>query len=217
MAESKKYTYDFSNKDDMLKKIIGYAESPDDDVVRFKEIIRNSFLHCPELLYSLHEKDLVCELFDDDGNLNVDENGEPTGEWDRYLGENANIRPYLFVPETQTEVRHYICYQVSFDEMPRYNSIEKYGLVTFTIFVNGKDSIDESTGIPRHDLISSIIREKINWSNLFGTQCSIVSNKESTTDNNFIVRTLVFQITNLNGILKTLNGNTKVVNNTVRR
>lgn len=214
---NKKYEYDFKNKKQMLEKLFGYAENPDDDIVRFKEIIRQSFIHCPELLYALHEEKLEEELFDSEGNLNIDEDGEPTGEWDRYVGESSNIRPFLFIPETQTEVRHYVCYQVSFDEIPRYNSIEKYALITFTIFINGKDSIDESTGIPRHDLISSIIRDKINWSNAFGTQCSIISNKESTTDNNFIVRTLVFKLTNLNGILKTINGNTKVINNTIRQ
>lgn len=213
----KKYSYDFSNKNDMIEKLIGYSETPDDDVVRFKEIIRESFLHCPELLYSLHEKDLETELFDEDGNLNVDDNGEPCGEWDAYFGNHSNIRPFLFIPETQTEVKHYVCCQVNFEETPKYNSIEKYALITFTIFVNGKDSVDGSTGIPRHDLISTIIREKINWSNIFGNQCVLISNKESTTDNNYLVRTLVFKITNLNSILKSLNGNTKVINNTVRR
>ena len=50
--------------------------------------------------------------------------------------------------------------------------------------------MDELTGIPRHDLIASIIRAKFNWSNILGMQLKLVYNKESITDNNYVVRTL---------------------------
>lgn len=54
--------------------------------------------------------------------------------------------------------------------------------------------MDKMTGIPRHDLISSIIREKINWSNVFGMQAKLVSNKEAISDNNYILRTMIFEL-----------------------
>ena len=110
-----------------------------------------------------------------------------------------------------------LTYQVMFDELPRYNDTQKYTQITFTIFVNGKDREDESTGLPRHDLIASIIREKFNWSNIFGMQTHIISSKESTTDNNFLVRTLVFQLVDTNGIVETRNGITSVNNYKIRR
>lgn len=204
-------------KDDLLNKLRGYA-TYDDEGVKYKEKIRQNLLKCPELLYALHEEELESELFyeNEDGELvlNIDEEtGELLGEVDRYFGESANIRPYLFIPETQTTVCHYICYQVMFDESPRYSDTQKYTHITFTIFVNGKDREDELTGIPRHDLIASIIREKFNWSNIFGMQTHVISSKESTTDNNFLVRTLVFQVTDTNGIVNTpLNGNSRIIN-----
>ena len=101
--------------------------------------------------------------------------------------------------------------------MPRYSTFHKYNEITFNIFVNGKDRTDKLTGIPRHDLIASIIRERFNWSNIFGTQVHLVSSKESVTDNNYLVRTLIFQITDTANILNTTNGNRKVINNVVRR
>ena len=122
---------------------------------------------------------------------------------DRYFGDNSNIRPYLFIPDTQDEVKHYVCYQVAFDELPRYSNTQKYTEITFNIFVNGKDRTDKLTGIPRHDLIASIIREKFNWSNIFGMQTHLISSKESVTDNNYLVRTLIFQITDVNSITYT--------------
>ena len=192
------------NKKELLNKLRAYASTPDDDNVRYKEKIHDALLSNAELLYALNNEELESELFDEDGNLLIDEEtGELLGEVDRYFGDNSNIRPYLFIPDTQTDVKHYVCYQVMFDELPRYQNVQKYTEITFNIFVNGKDRTDKLTGIPRHDLIASIIREKFNWSNIFGMQTHLIASKESTTDNNYLVRTLIFQITDVNSITYT--------------
>ena len=203
-------------KDDLLKKLRMYKEVPDDDNTRYKQIIYKAFLECPELLYAIHETSLESELFNDDGTINYD------GEWDMYFSDSSrdgNIRPYLFIPQTQTEVHNYVCYQSHFDEMPRYNSIEKYGLITFTIMIHGADRMDKSTGLPRHDLLGAIIKDKINWTNLFGTQCHVISDKESMTDNDYVVRTIVFRITALNSIVQSTFNNeaNKVSTNVINK
>ena len=209
-------------KNDLLNKLRAYKTTPDDENIQYKKKIEKALMLNPCLLYALNEKSLESELFDDDGNINWEWNEdtkeyEPIGEWDRYFGSNSNIRPFLFIPETQTEVKHYICYQVAFDEMPRYQDTLKYTNITFTIFVHGNDRYDKLTGIPRHDLIASIIRERFNWSNIFGMQTHLISSKESTTDNNYLVRTLVFQVVDTNGIYNTSNSKTSIVNYGVRR
>lgn len=205
-------------KNDLLNKLRAYKTTPDDENIQYKKKIEKALMLNPCLLCALNEKSLESELFDDDGNINWEWNEEikeyePLGEWDRYFGGNSNIRPYLFIPDTQTEVKHYICYQVSFDEMPRYQDTLKYTNVTFTIFVHGNDRNDKLTGIPRHDLIASIIRERFNWSNIFGMQTHLISSKESTTDNNYLVRTLVFQVVDTNGIANTPYGGKTSFNN----
>ena len=193
-----------TTKEDLLNKLRAYASTPDDDNVRYKEKIHDALLKNAELLYALNNEELESELFDEDNNLLIDEEtGELLGEVDRYFGDNSNIRPYLFIPDTQTDVKHYVCYQVAFNELPRYSNIQKYTEITFNIFVNGKDRTDKLTGIPRHDLIASIIRERFNWSNIFGMQTHLISSKESITDNNYLVRTLIFQITDVNSITYT--------------
>ena len=198
-----------TTKEELLNKLRTYASTPDDDNIRYKEKIHDALLNNVELLYALNNKELESELFDEDDNLLINEDtGELIGEVDRYFGDNSNIRPYLFIPDTQDEVKHYVCYQIMFDELPRYSNIQKYTEITFNIFVNGKDRTDKLTGIPRHDLIASIIREKFNWSNIFGMQTHLISSKESVTDNNYLVRTLIFQITDLNSITNTPIGKT---------
>ena len=192
-----------TTKDELLDKLRAYADTPDDDNIKYKEKIKQALLNCPELLYALNSKELECELFDEDGNLNIDEDGNLIGEVDRYFGDSSLIRPSLFIPDTQTTVNSYVCYQVMFYELPRYQNIYKYNEIIFNIFVNGKDRTDKLTGIPRHDLIASIIRERFNWSSIFGMQSKLISSKESITDNNYVVRTLIFQIEDTNGIVYT--------------
>ena len=193
-----------TTKEDLLDKLRAYANAPDDDNIKYKNIIRKALLNCPELLYALNNNESEHELFDEDGNLLINKDtGELLGEVDRYFGDNSNIRPSLFIPDTQTTVNSYVCYQVMFDELPRYQNIYKYNEIIFNIFVNGKDRTDKLTGIPRHDLIASIIRERFNWSSIFGMQSKLISSKESTTDNNYVVRTLIFQIEDTNNIVYT--------------
>lgn len=209
-------------KNDLLNKLRAYKTTPDDENIQYKKKIEKALMLNPCLLYALNEKSLESELFDDDGNINWEWNEEtkeyePLGEWDRYFGSNSNIRPFLFIPDTQTEVKHYICYQVSFDDTVRYQPGLKDTFIIFTIFVHGNDRMDKLTGIPRHDLIASIIRERFNWSNIFGMQTHLISSKESTTDNNYLVRTLVFQVVDTNGIYKTADNKTTVNNYQLRR
>ena len=193
-----------TTKEELLDKLRAYADTPDDDNIKYKDIIRKALLSCPELLYALNNKELESELFDEDGNLLIDKDtGELLGEVDRYFGDNSNIRPSLFIPDTQTTVNSYMCYQVMFDELPRNQNIYKYNEIIFNIFVNGKDRTDKLTGIPRHDLIASIIRERFNWSSIFGMQSKLISSKESITDNDYVVRTLIFQIEDTNSIVYT--------------
>lgn len=210
-------------KNDLLNKLRAYRTTPDDDVILYKQKIKNALLSNPYLLYALDDKELESELFDKHGNINWEWNEdtkqyEPLGEWDRYFGSDSLIRPFLFIPETQTTVKCYVCYQVGFRDTVRYQPGLKETQVTFTIFAHGDDRMDKLTGIPRHDLIASIIRERFAWSNIFGMQTHLVQNYEATTDTNYVTRTLVFQLTDLNSKVQTpYGGQSQMMNYQLRR
>lgn len=232
-------------KKDLLTKLRAYSSTPDDETIQYKKKIEDALLSNPCLLYALNESSLYKELFDpsDKAHWEYDEDRkiyvptedcrlnwewdeekqeyEPLGEWDRYFSttsNDANIRPYIFIPETQTEVKHYLCYQVGFRDTVRYQPGLKETQVTFTIFVHGGDRMDKWTGIPRHDLIASIIRERFAWSNIFGMQTHLVQNYEATTDNNYVTRTLVFELTDLNSKVQTpYGGKSQMMNYQLRR
>lgn len=210
-------------KNDLLNKLRAYKESPDDDVILYKQKIKNALLSNPCLLYSLNDKKLESELFDKNGNINWEWNEdtkqyEPLGEWDRYFGSDSLIRPFLFIPDTQTTVKCYLCYQVGFRNTARHNSGLKDTLIDFAIFVHGDDRIDKLTGIPRHDLIGSIIRERFAWSNIFGMQAHLAQDYEQTVDNNYVARYLTFQLTDLNSKIQTpYGGKSQMMNYGIRR
>ena len=205
---------DLITKNDLLEKLRSYRETQDDETIRYKNKIKDALIKCPELLYALNEGNKY-ELFDEYGNINWDpKTHEPYGNWGGYFGEKSNIRNFLFIPDAQTEQRNYLCYQVRFTDVPKYNNIQKYTEVVFTTFCFEQDIQDPLTGIARHDLISSIIRENFNWSSIFGMQAKLVSSKESTTDNHYLVRTLVFEILDINGITYTPYGESTLIRNT---
>lgn len=202
-------TEHLETKKELLTKLTDYAVTPDDPCILYKERIKENLLKCPELLYALNAEEYEKELFNSDGTINYD------GDWSMYYG--TYILPYLYLSEVQTDEGAFLCYNVGFSESPSKNNIECYMQITFTILVSLKYAIDKTTGIARHDLIGSIIRERINWSNVFNSTVKLTSNKESITDNEYIVRTLVFEGTMTNSILKTTNGKTRVINKEVRR
>lgn len=215
-------TIEILTKNDLVNKLRQYADTPDDDVIRCKERIKTALLQCPELLYALNNKELESELFNEDGNLNasydVDGNIVPEGEWDRYFG--YNIRPYTFVEQVQESADNFLCYTVSFSETPKYNNSEYYLQIIFTVYCSTVDeqSVDVETGMARHDLIASILRERFAWSNIFGTRCKMVSNQEKITDSTFLTRQLVFELTLPNTQVTTpYNGKTEMINHRVRK
>lgn len=209
-------------KNDLLQKLRSYSYTPDDDVIRFKQKIKETLLKCPELLYALNNDELESELFNKDGTINAEYDDEgniiPLGEWDRYFP--YNIRPYIFVPESQAYTDNFLCYTVGFREIPKYNEIECYIQVIFTILCSSASDqgIDGLTGQSRADLIGAILREKFNWTNIFGLQCKIVSNQEDIKDTHYISRTIVLESTKPNSITRTsLKGNTAIINNCAKR
>jgi hypothetical protein len=200
----------YKTKAEMITGLQKYYSSPDDDTIRIKNKIKEMLLGSPQLLWALNNQEYEAELFNDDGTLNV------TGEWDVYYGDTSLIRPFLFIPETQDVVANYICFQTSTDENMRYAPKMKYFVITFTIIVHEKDSIDKETGIQRHDLIGSIIRELMAWSSLSMANAIPIYENESVTDNNYITKVLRYRISLPNNLVVTDDRGSEFVNKTKR-
>lgn len=178
-----------------INELLKYKDNVDNDDVRFKEIIKDKLLNNDKIIYVLNNKELV----------------EAEAENSEYFG--VNILPYYMVNPTQTNVQNFICYEVQFQEVDRYNSIIKYGRIVFHVLCERKNAIEEHTGIARHDLLCALLMEDFNWSNCFGVQIHCVEDKPIVVDGLYSARQIIFEGKFPNSIAKTQNGSTRVVNN----
>lgn len=170
---------------DQLQYLIDLKDKPNEDTVRLKEMIKQILLEDDTLMYLLHNKEL--EADEDESN-------------DAYFGDN--IRSSFIIPETQTEVKHYLCFECSFDEVSRYNPAIKYQEIIFYILCNDKDLIVDEVYAARHDLIAALLIDRFNGSNKFGLQLKLLSDKPSVTDNHYATRTLVFERLSTNSMTR---------------
>ena len=177
--------------DEDLQKIINYKKTYENDNIYYKEIIKNKLINNSNIIKALNNNNL-------DPDCPAD-----------YLGEN--ILPYYLIVETQGVPKNYICFETAFEELTRYNKIMKFGQVIFYIICDQKTIYDKNTGIARHDLLAALIADEFNWTNMFGTQIKLVSDKPVAIDNAYVGRTLIFEQTTTNNIIK----DKKVVNKQV--
>lgn len=171
-----------------IQDIIEYKKHYEKDNIYYKEKIKDKLINNSKIIHSLNNKNL-------DPDCPAD-----------YVGEN--ILPFYLIVETQVETKNYICFETSFDEIPRYNDVMKIGRIIFYIICDCKTIYEKSTGIARHDLLAALITDEFNWTNMFGTQVHLVSDKPVAIDNNYVGRTLIFEQTTTNYITK----NGKVIN-----
>ena len=84
--------------------LIDLKKKPNEDDIRYKEIIKQKLLEDDILIWLLNNKKLE----------------DAEAENDEYFGEN--IRPEFIIPETQTNVKNFVCFEVSFEDTARYNT-----------------------------------------------------------------------------------------------
>lgn len=170
--------------------LIDLKKKPNEDDIRYKEIIKQQLLDDDVLMYLLNNK-----------NLEDTEAGN-----DEYFGKN--ILPQFMIPDTQVDVQNYICYETGFETQTRttfrsgYNPDMKRQTIIFYIMCNDKNIVVEDIGAARHDLIAGVIIDKFHGSNVFGNQLVLISNQPSVTDNHYSTRTLIFEQKTTNSLTK---------------
>jgi hypothetical protein len=174
--------------ENMKKDLVSYKTNVGSDNIQYKETIKKKLINNSAIIHSLNNQDLDPECPDD------------------FYGED--ILPYYLLVDTQTNDKNYICFETSFNEVARYNNIMKLGQVIFYIICNNKDILDKETGIARHDLLAALITDEFDWSNLFGTQVKLVSDRPTAIDAQYVGRTLIFEQTTPNSIVR----NGRVIN-----
>ncbi len=160
-------------------------QNVNDDVITMKRLIKQKLIEDRDILEALNNKELDIDSPDD------------------FL--NENIYGFVRIPKTQDTVRNFICFTVDDvqgrDSDFRNNNVMKRQIIQFHAICH-LDDMETEYGIDRHDLISYAIRDRFNWTNLFGLQFRLIENKESTVDSNYYCRTLIFEAKKPNSLNK---------------
>ena len=175
-------------------RLLDFKNNVDSDDIRIKEIIKKVLLNNKYIIHVLNNKELE----------------ELDSEPDDYF--NVNILPYYMVTPTQTNVQNFLCYTVSYKDLNRNNSTQKYLQITFVILCEQKNSIDKETGIARHDLLAALIQDQFNFTNYFGRKIQLFEDTESIVDSSYSCRTLIFEQITDNNLVKTKNGVSRLIN-----
>ena len=143
-----------------------------DDIIEMKRLIKQQLISDTDILEALHNPDIDIDSPDE------------------FL--DNNIFGFIRVPTTQDTVRNFICFIIDDIEDHRYNEVMKYQQIQFTVICH-LDEMKTEYGMDRHDLLGYLIRDTMNWTNMFGLQFKLIYNKESTIDSDYYCRTLKFE------------------------
>lgn len=150
-----------------------------DDICEMKRQIKQMLIDDADVLEALHNPDIDIDSPDE------------------FL--DNNIFGFIRIPNTQDTVRNFICVTIDDIEDHRFNEVMKMQNIQFTAICHLQDMKTEY-GIDRHDLLGYLIRDIFNWTNMFGLQFHLISNKESTIDGDYYCRTLKFEATKPNAL-----------------
>lgn len=189
--------------DNDRKLLLDFKYNQDCDDIKVKEIVKKELLKNRAIIHVLNNKELE----------------DAEAEADEYF--NTNILPFYLISPTQYKVQNFICFEVSYDEAASYryskshqslNSTVKTLQLIFYVLCEQKTLIDKETGIARHDLLAALLKDQFNWVDKFGGTLMLVSNVPTTVDKEYACRTLVFEQTTDNNIVKTVDGQARLIN-----
>jgi len=184
-----------------IQNLRAFRDSLDNDNIKLKQQIKKKLLSDKYIIHVLNNKELE----------------KADAEPDDYFG--VNILPFFILPDTQTKVDNFICFETSNEVKYSMNynaSVRKTQQITFTILCNDKNDIDKETSLPRHDLLAALIQNKFNYEMFLGGRWILVSDRASVTDTHYLMRTLLFQQDTDNNLVKTVNGKPKIINHSVQ-
>ena len=141
-----------------------------------------------DILNTLHNKDLEKNHTNDNGIINGD------------AYRDVNIYSFLKIPDSQSTVKNFICFEVDDVEIPRYSEVLiKKNIIFRTI--SHDDDYQTDWGINRQDLLAMIIKSKFDWSNVFGMHLEKVYDKGRIAENGYYYREFIFETTTLNNMV----------------
>lgn len=151
-----------------------------DDIARYKYKIMQMLTEDDDIISTLHNHELKGHKGDDY----------------RYV----NIFDFLKIPNTQSTVKNFICFEVNDVEQPRYTEgLMKKRIIFRT--ASHADDIQTDYGIARQDLLAAIIKNKFDWTQVFGMHLEKIYDSGKITENDFYYREFIYETITTNNLV----------------
>lgn len=197
---------------EMIKIIDSTHEKIDgkyDDIDMYKFIIMRTLLDDQDILNTLNN-DLLSQntniKVDESGNPILDEDGNIIQEIDGSGYQDTAIFNFLKIPDIQSEVKNFICFEVNNIEIPRLSTVLMTKNIIFRTISHESD-YKTDYGIARQDLLAMIIKSKFDWSNKFGMHLELCNDRGRVAENGYYYREFIYETTTANNLVnRSLNG-----------
>lgn len=180
-----------------------------DDNERYKYKIMKLLTENQDILWTLHNSLLEEKFYylqDENKNYVLDENGDKIKMLNGDAYRDISIFNFLKIPEIQSTVKNYICFEVNDIEQPRYNDSLLIKNIIFRT-VSHEDDYKTDWGIARQDLLSAIIQSEFDWTNIFGLHIKKVYDRGRVAENGYYYREFAYETTVPNNLVnKSKNG-----------
>lgn len=162
-------------KQERLNRLLScHEESGFDSISYSKQIILEDIYKDSDIFEVLHNKELESR------------NAPPE---DYY---NINVFSYLKIPDAQSTVKNFICFEVNDLEIAYPNKMMISKQIIFRT-ISHKDDVETLYGIDRQDLLAALIKERFQWSNVLGMQLIKTYDSGKVAENGYYYRNIYFQ------------------------
>lgn len=106
---------------------------------------------------------------------------------------NKNIFSFLKIPDTQSTVKNFLCFEVNIEEESYNNYIMVNKQVTFRT-VSHESDVETPYGVDRQDLLAMIIKDRYCWSNILGGKMKKIYDVGKIAENGYYYRDIRFKV-----------------------
>ena len=164
------------------------------DIIYRKAVIERVFNEDPDLKEVLGVRDKrPLNKFKDEEHPTIQELElrQEIEEYNKRV-ESKRIIPYLKLNGVQKEVNNFVMFDIRDYDVSYTNKIIKNQQVVVICMVH-EDDMTTEFGIQRTDLLSYIVKDLLQWSNVAGLQLKCISDFDDIIDDRYYARTLKFE------------------------
>lgn len=164
------------------------------DIIYRKAVIERVFNEDPDLKEVLGVRDKrPLNKFKDEEHPTIQELElrQEIEEYNKRV-ESKRIIPYLKLNGVQKEVNNFVMFDIRDYDVSYTNKIIKNQQVVVICMVH-EDDMTTEFGIQRTDLLSYIVKDLLQWSNVVGLQLKCISDFDDIIDDRYYARTLKFE------------------------